>query len=298
MEQMTNPHLTRAVAAYDRGELEAARASCREAEAHGAPIPLATALEAAIEACAGKLAAVSERLVVLAGLQALPTAYEIDALGALGLVDEIGALELAPPLGLPDAARSEYLGRLGRAEEGLAIAEAALTAGQKAGDHAVVIRAAIARAAIALAAEDWEAADHAASEGLAMALSAGHPLSAARLHGILGEAALGRGDAGAPEHFAAMKALADAAGARALQAQARFGLAASDPQPGAAEQVAQAQALVRELVAGLAPEAAARVLALPELARIMGGNHLAFGRARRKRSTTGPVGFTPRMMGW
>jgi hypothetical protein len=226
-------------------------------------------------------------------LLALGRPEEADALGSA----IAGTLAL-PARGVVNALRAEAWGKLGRVEAGIRLAEETLHDAHQAGARGVAVRAASARAALALTGEDWEAAQHAAEEGLVLAEALGCRLEAARLHGILGEAALGRGASDAHDHYAAMAAHAEATGATLLLAQALFGLAAARPIEQAAARVAEAQRLVRQAATGLSTAAEERVWGIPELARILAGNHVAFGRARRKRSTTGPVGFAPRTLGW
>jgi tetratricopeptide (TPR) repeat protein len=172
---------------------------------------------------------------------------------------------LAPRLGLPQDPNDQAL----------------LTATSHQGREGDRLTALDACVRLALLEERWEDAAALAETGATLAEEAAStPFLAA-----WAEAELALGRTGAADHF---EALATLASDPETQARAAFGLAASRPYAqGAAELAAQANSLLQDLAATLAPEDRTWFWAVPERVRIREGNFIGFGLPR-VRATSRP----------
>ncbi|MFP5500856.1 MAG: protein kinase domain-containing protein, partial [Candidatus Sericytochromatia bacterium] len=146
-------------------------------------------------------------------------------------------------------------GGLGELEMARGFAEAAMKDALAAGAKGEVVKALMIKARLALAAEAPEEAEKLALQGFSRAQALGAPHLAARLKGLLGEAALAQGLPEALSHFREMQALADQAGAPLLRAEARFGQALANPGDQSANQlILEAQQGLRAVAEELGDE--------------------------------------------
>ena len=196
----------------------------------------------------------------------------------------VAATGHAEPAGPLEVWRALVLARQGALEAAASALGRARAIADRTGARGLQVLVGRLEATLALRQGAWEAAGPPARAALALAEAGGALGQAAVLHGLLGERALALGEPEAAAHFQAMRGLGDRLGTPVLQALAAFGLAASRPFAAeAGRQAAGAAEALHRSAAVLPAAERAAYLAVPERARVMTGDHLAFGRPHRRK---------------
>ncbi|MDB5098346.1 MAG: hypothetical protein JWM80_2767 [Cyanobacteria bacterium RYN_339] len=228
-------------------------------------------------------------------VEALTLPYQMDVLLQLGLLEEAKAAGEAlqaliketgntEPEGRMNAIMAEILGREGNLAGARSFAERALEGAIAAQSKGLQARAHRVLAWLDMQAEAWPQAITRAEEALALAERIGARTQVQELAGLLGELTLASGGAArvAAAYFETQEAVASEREVGLFLASARFGRAAAAPcRREARELAAAAVESLRGLTDAMTPEAAASFLAIPERARVLGGDYHGFSLPRR-----------------
>jgi tetratricopeptide (TPR) repeat protein len=244
-------------------------------------------------------------------LESLVLGHQCELLAFLGRPDEarraaqeledlIAATGNVEPESRLNAQLSELLLRAGDRDAARLAAEKSLEAARAARAKGIEVRALKALARLAQAQQDFPKALERANEALDLSRRIGMRFLSAELLGMMGEASLALGDGLSGQHFDAMAALTQELGCPPLDAQARFGQAASRPYEGGAAKAAEAKAILEAWLDRMTAEGRASFPAYAERRRVLDGNYIGFSLPLRPRATgrgTQPLALPPGFRG-